>query len=117
MRVVVAARPRILRKAWIGFVTGALTVGALLAAEQAEAQEPSVCLSPNPKDWPAPSKPYFMVAFDTSGSMDFNMGSGSSCNYTSAPVEFPIGTAPNNTRLSHGRCALRTWKFSVANSV
>jgi len=31
--------------------------------------EPASCLSPDPSQWPTPSKPYFMLAVDTSSSM------------------------------------------------
>jgi hypothetical protein len=85
-----------------GFVTallgGAIGLAAMIGAPStAEAQEPAACLSTNPKDWPASAKPYFMVAFDTSGSMTDPVvpsGTQSSCGY---------GT----NRLAHGRCALK----------
>jgi hypothetical protein len=51
-------------------------------------------LLPDPAAWPAPAKPYFMIAFDTSGSMVNTIASGNSCGY------------PNN-RLGHGRCAIK----------
>ncbi|TKD10451.1 MopE-related protein [Polyangium fumosum] len=35
----------------------------------ADAQEAAACLSQNPADWPTPSRPYFMIIADTSGSM------------------------------------------------
>ena len=50
-----------------------LTLSSLSSG--AAAQEPAACLSPNPADWPDPSKPYFMIAFDTSGSMTDETGS------------------------------------------
>ena len=54
------------------------------------------CTSSDPAQWPAPSKPYFMVAFDTSGSMSTNVTGNvtDSCGY---------GT----TRTSHGKCAFQ----------
>ncbi len=51
------------------------------------------CSSMNPTDWPLPAKPYFMIAFDTSGSMNGDVGSASSCGY-------------GNERRDHGRCAI-----------
>ncbi len=83
----------------------ALALTATLGASVAAAQEPNACLSTNPADWPAPSKPYFMIAFDTSGSMDSTVsGAANSCGY-------------ENTRLGHGRCAVRNTvrAFSQAN--
>lgn len=56
------------------------------------------CASPDPQDWPDPARPYFMIAFDTSGSMTGNASNDSnSCGITSRP----------QSRNSHGRCALR----------
>jgi len=44
--------------------------GALVPVTgEAQAQEPASCLSEDPNDWPASSKPYFMIVQDTSGSM------------------------------------------------
>ncbi len=60
----------------------------------AAAQEDPKCLSPNPADWPAAARPYFMIAFDTSGSMTSTVATNNSCGY------------PNN-RLGHGRCAVK----------
>ena len=57
--------------------------------------EPASCLSPNPADWPASSKPYIMLAIDTSGSMTTAVGSANSCGY-----------APND-RNAHSRCAMK----------
>jgi hypothetical protein len=63
-------------------------------ASVAAAAEPAACLDPNPANWPASSKPYFMVAFDTSGSMTTSVAATNSCGYP-------------NDRLGHGRCALK----------
>jgi hypothetical protein len=67
---------------------------ALGAVATAAAQESPSCLSPDPSQWPAPAKPYFMVVFDTSASMTTSVAAVNSCG-------FP------NDRLGHGRCALR----------
>ncbi len=67
---------------------------ALAAAATASAQESASCLSADPNQWPTPAKPYFMVVFDTSGSMTQSVATANSCG-------FP------NDRLGHGRCALR----------
>src|ERR1700690_918286 len=52
------------------------------------------CSSSDPTKWPPPAKPYFMIAFDTSGSMSDNLGTANSCGY------------PQN-KLGHGRCAIK----------
>ena len=52
------------------------------------------CASPDPAQWPASSKPYFMVIVDTSGSMTTSVSTTNSCGY------------PNN-RIGHARCAVR----------
>jgi hypothetical protein len=76
---------------------GLLTAAAALApgsVPEASAQEPAACLSQDPADWPAPSKPYFMLAIDTSGSMTEAVGTNNSCGYP-------------NDRNGHSRCAIR----------
>ncbi len=52
-------------------MTRLLALGCLLTASTAFAvnNEPPACLSPNASDWPAPSRPYFMILADTSSSM------------------------------------------------
>ena len=74
----------------------AAAAAALLAPSTALA-EPASCLSFNPGDWPPSSKPYFMLAADTSGSMTSNVGNpaiASSCGW---------GT----DRRAHLRCAIK----------
>jgi hypothetical protein len=66
---------------------------ASLAASSASA-EPAACLSPNPSQWPAAAKPYFMIAFDTSASMALPVAASNVCGYP-------------NDRLGHARCALK----------
>ncbi|MBI4953167.1 MAG: hypothetical protein HY908_14125, partial [Myxococcales bacterium] len=88
---------------WLA-AAGALAALAVLALpREALAQD---CSSFNPADWPAPSKPYFMIAFDTSGSMttDVNPISNDSCG---------LGTR----RLDHGRCALRNMLQAYSGQV
>jgi hypothetical protein len=87
---------------------GVLAAGAALVPGQvpeAFAQEDASCLSNDPADWPAPSKPYFMLAIDTSGSMVSTVTSANSCGYS-----------PNN-RNSHSRCALRNTVNAFAGQV
>jgi putative metal-binding protein len=62
--------------------------------------EPASCLSPDPAQWPAPSKPYFMIAVDTSGSMAQNVVPAvtNSCGF---------GAPGGTDRITHARCALR----------
>jgi hypothetical protein len=55
---------------------------------------PASCQSPDPTTWPASAKPYYMIAFDTSGSMGSLIGSNNSCGYP-------------NTRTGHGKCAVK----------
>ena len=57
----------------IAMVVGAALV-TLSSVSTALAQEPAVCLSPSPAAWPKPSRPYFMMAMDTSGSMVTDVG-------------------------------------------
>ncbi len=87
------------------FSLPALAISALIGAGlllgrpgMAHAQN---CSSTDPADWPPPARPYFMVAFDTSGSMNGGVGSNNSCGY-----------APLTWRVSHGRCAV--WNTILA---
>jgi hypothetical protein len=67
----------------------------LAGASLVAAAEPATCLSNDPSVWPAPSKPYFMVILDNSGSMSGAVGGAApSCGY-------------ENTRIGHARCALQ----------
>ena len=82
----------------------AVLAGILAAAafaEPAGAAEPAACLSQNPADWPAPSRPYFMLAIDTSGSMAEPVASANSCGY-----------APNDRNAS-SRHAMRRSSISA----
>jgi MYXO-CTERM domain-containing protein len=68
---------------------------AIGAAPSALAQEPASCLSPDPSQWPAPSKPYFMIVVDTSGSMGTAIvGGTNSCGY-------------QHNRIGDARCAVK----------
>ncbi|MEB2310636.1 MAG: MopE-related protein [Sorangiineae bacterium] len=88
-----ASQTRRARGLWLSTAT-TLTIGAaLLTPSATRAAEPAVCSSTNPADWPAPSKPYFMIIVDTSGSMDSGVGTTDSCGY---------GTDRN----AHARCAV-----------
>jgi hypothetical protein len=62
--------------------------------------EPASCLSPDPAQWPAPSKPYFMLAVDTSSSML------NTVIQNGQPLLPPCVGYPS-TRNGHQRCALR----------
>ena len=91
--------------ATLAALSGAALV--LLGPSIAAAQEPASCLSPNPADWPAPSKPYFMIGADTSGSMTATVGNpaiASSCGFGS-------------DRRAHLRCALRNMFFAYSGQV
>lgn len=83
---------------------GLAAFAALCAVSTAARAEAPECLSSDPSQWPAPSKPYFMIAFDTSGSMGDPIASMNSCGY------------PNN-RLGHGRCAIKNTLLAYAGQV
>jgi MYXO-CTERM domain-containing protein len=73
---------------------GALAATTILLSPPAGAAEDAACLSQDPTQWPKPSRPYFMVVVDTSGSMTTAVSGTNSCGY------------PNN-RLGHARCAVK----------
>ncbi|TKD00799.1 MopE-related protein [Polyangium fumosum] len=77
----------------------AFVAAASLVAPPASAQEPAACLSADPKDWPSSAKPYFMILFDTSGSMT----TGVPNNLNPVPDSCGFG----KTRITHAKCALR----------
>ena len=81
------------------------TLGAL-AGQQAQAAEDPKCLSPDPTQWPSPSKPYFMFVIDNSGSMTTSVGSTPSC-----------GAAYGTDRIGHARCAVRNTVAAYAGEV
>jgi hypothetical protein len=95
----------------------ALSMLAALAgyAGATQAAEDPKCLSPNPADWPPPARPFFMIAFDTSGSMVgctnstyINPGSGElkACiNNVPSSAFNSCGLPPN--RINDGKCAVR----------
>jgi hypothetical protein len=85
----------------IGFALTAF----VLVAKDAPAQSTDPCRSPDPSKWPASSKPYFMVALDTSGSMDDAVGSAPSC------PGYP------STRVGHARCAVSNMVKAYAGEV
>ncbi|MRG91771.1 MopE-related protein [Polyangium spumosum] len=88
-------------------LTGAaLVVASSLTTPDASAQEPTACLSADPKDWPSSAKPYFLILFDTSGSMTLNVANGvqSSCGWGSS-------------RIDHAKCALRKMFFAFGGQV
>ena len=93
-----------------GFQVFVVALFSLLIAGSATAAEPQECLSFDPAKWPSPSRPYFMLAVDTSGSM-------TAC--TTPPTNYPITCDPNAqgfqlnscgltpTRVNDAKCALR----------
>ncbi|MEZ4296407.1 MAG: MopE-related protein [Polyangiaceae bacterium] len=84
-------------------------VGAALATiastSNVLAQEPASCLSSDPAAWPKPSRPYFMMAMDTSGSMVTDVGTTSSCS------------GFGSTRLGHARCAYKNTILAYSGQV
>src|SRR5690348_4366140 len=85
-------------------VLGAAIAAVAMTSSTPALGEPASCLSGNPADWPASSKPYFLVAFDTSGSMTSTVTSNNSCGYP-------------NDRLGHGRCAMKNTFQAFAGQV
>ncbi len=53
----------------VAVVAGLLAGASFVSQAGAGNSEPPQCLSPDPSQWPAPAKPYFMLAVDTSSSM------------------------------------------------
>lgn len=97
-----------------GYLTSLAVLSGLAAAaawvQPAGAQEPAACLSFDPSVWPAPSRPYFMLAVDTSGSM-IGCTNPSTSTYQ-FPATCPVGATTNScgllpTRLNDAKCALR----------
>jgi Putative metal-binding motif len=82
-----------------------LAVAAVAAV--APAAEPAACLSPDPAQWPTPSKPYFMIAMDTSGSMNQNV----------VPANTSSCTGYGTTRIGHAKCALKNTLMAYSGQV
>ena len=104
-RVVSARSPRRLS---LLLALGSLGVAApLLVSGESRAQSTDVCRSPDPTKWPASSKPYFMLAIDTSGSMvsctDLANAGTDTCKSGATPNS--CGLTP--TRLNDAKCAVR----------
>jgi MYXO-CTERM domain-containing protein len=88
-------------------------------APAARAEDPA-CLSTNPTDWPAASRPYFMLAVDTSSSM-------TAC--TTPATQWPASCDPvapgyalnacglEPTRLNDAKCALYSTVLGFAGQV
>ena len=86
-------------------MTGAILLGV---AGQAKAQD---CFSDNPADWPAPARPYFLLAVDTSGSM-YSSAAANSCKIANGfPTDYP------DTRNGAARCALTKTVRAYAGQV
>ena len=88
--------------------------GAALAtmsyASEAFAQEPAACLSSDPSVWPKPSRPYFMMAMDTSGSMVLGVTDAGG-----NPISSSCGFG--STRVGHSRCAYRNTVLAYSGEV
>ncbi|MDC3959055.1 thrombospondin type 3 repeat-containing protein [Polyangium jinanense] len=74
-----------------------LAAAAIFATTGARA-EPAEC-SLDPSMWPAPAKPYFLIAFDTSGSMSQNV------MQAGAPVMSSCGFG--SSRGDHAKCVVK----------
>jgi hypothetical protein len=53
----------------VAALAGLMAGAAFVMPASAVNNEPPQCLSPDPSQWPAPSKPYFMIGYDTSSAM------------------------------------------------
>jgi hypothetical protein len=84
-----------------GLLAGAAAATALAAAPDASAQ----CSSPDPTQWPAPSRPYFMLLVDTSGSMITTVNPAPSC--TGYPA----------TRMGHAKCSVKNTVLAFGGEV
>ena len=87
---------------------------AVAAVSFASAPADAQCTSPNPNDWPASAKPYFMIIMDTSGSMARCLNSNNTSGCTGYAQD---SCGYGMTRNDHGRCAVRNTvqAFSEAN--
>jgi MYXO-CTERM domain-containing protein len=92
----------------VASIASAAAVTVLAGAPPALAAEPAECLLPDPAEWPPPSKPYFMIAFDTSSKMANTFaGFTSSCQFS----------PNNNNLLAHGKCALKNTLLAFGGQV
>ncbi|HVU05292.1 MAG TPA: VWA domain-containing protein [Polyangiaceae bacterium] len=103
-------------------VTGLALPAFLLSAEKSKAQTvpaPYDCRSSDPQKWPPSSKPYFMLAVDTSGSMtnctDLAAGHAGNDSCRTAAVNNSCGMEP--TRLNDAKCAVRKTVEAFAGQV
>ncbi|WP_044252662.1 hypothetical protein, partial [Chondromyces apiculatus] len=92
-----------------GRLFAAASAGLAVASLAAPAAAQYDCSSPDPTQWPPASKPYFMLAFDTSGSMADTVIQGGS------PLQDSCGFGTN--RLAHGRCAVRNTVLAFSGQV
>jgi hypothetical protein len=77
---------------------------------RAQPTEDAVCRSADPRDWPESSKPYFLLAVDTSTSMkEDDAGTGLDWSNSCAYVSDALGTPPRANRNDAARCAIYTW--------
>ncbi len=82
-----------------------LTVAAAFTEAPTRA-EAAACLSPDPAQWPARSKPYFMLLVDTSGSMISPVAG--------AP---PSCSGYSSTRMGHAKCAVKNAALAFGGQV
>ena len=83
-------------------LAAALSTVTMLASPEVRAQS---CTSSDPSQWPAPSRPYFMLVVDTSGSMILPVASAPSCS----------GYA--SSRMGHARCAVKNTVLAFGGEV
>ena len=84
----------------VAALAGLMAGAAFVAPASAINNEPPQCLSTDPSQWPAPAKPYFMLAVDTSSSMATPVP-------VAGPPLFPSCAGYPANRNGHERCALQ----------
>jgi MYXO-CTERM domain-containing protein len=100
-----SGRPPFIRP--VAVIAGLLAGASFMSQAGAGNTEPPQCLSPDPSQWPAPAKPYFMLAVDTSSSMAESLPFPcSSADGGVCPPPAACPTYPGNRNGSE-RCALQ----------
>jgi MYXO-CTERM domain-containing protein len=91
-------------------------VGLGLLASRTTMAEDAACRSTNPVDWPAASKPYFMIIVDTSGSMAYctNPAANAACKSGNTNVN-SCGLLTN--RINDAKCAMQQAVNAYAGQV
>jgi Putative metal-binding motif len=104
----------------LGFLSLLMPAATVLSVPSTALAEPTECLSMDPSEWPQPTKPYFILLVDTSGSM-------TAC--TTPPTNYPTecnknaaGYSLNScgmvpSRVNDAKCALRQAVMAYSGQV